>query len=61
MGKRVRVVVKLVVEVDAEEWNAAYGCGDKASEIRKDVKSYLLNQVSQSPGVQESSGTVDLG
>lgn len=61
MGKRVRVVVKLVVEVDAEEWNAAYGCGDKVAEIRENVKDYMLNMAQGSAGVEESSGTVDLG
>ncbi len=59
MSRRVKVVVKLIVEVDAEEWNAAYGCGDKVAEIREDVKRYMLNQTQQSPGVQESSGTVE--
>jgi hypothetical protein len=47
---RVRIPA-FTVEVDAEAWRITYGPNDK--NIRKDVRSYIMNGIDQSPAGEE--------
>lgn len=58
---KVRVV--LTVELDVEDWTTAYGVSG-ASEIRQDVREYILNMVQQGEtfcSTGEVPATVTLG
>lgn len=55
-----KIVVKLVIEVDPKAWNLSYGCGDTAAEVREDVRSYALGSVRDSAGMDETGATVEL-
>ena len=56
MGDRrpIRVTVTVTVDVDPEAWNAEYGEGATAAEVRKSVKSYIGNDLF---GIHFNSGT----
>ena len=58
MGKRIKVRVSLVIELDADEWLDTFGVS--GPEARADIKSYALGCVQQSAGIEECSGTVRL-
>lgn len=53
-----RIAVTVVIDVDPDEWADIYG-GDKA-DVRQDVKEYVLNDVQQSAGMQDTGATVTL-
>ena len=42
-----KIGVVLTVEVDPEAWALEYGTGTTASEVRQDVRDYVLNMVQQ--------------
>lgn len=41
-----KVQIKLTVDVDVAAWCVEYGC--ERSEVREDVKTYLVDQIRQS-------------
>lgn len=53
-----KIRVALTVEIDADKW-AEYN-GKERSEVRDDVRSYVLNQVQCSASIEEADGTADL-
>lgn len=55
-----KIKISLTIEVDPQEWAAVYGTGTAAAEVREDVKTYVQNQVWESPGIQESGGKVTI-
>lgn len=56
-----KINVTLSIDVDPKEWLAVgYGGGESASEIREDVKQYVLNHVQGAAGIEESDAVVTL-
>jgi len=46
-----RIRIAFTVEVDPDAWRETYGPNDK--DIRKDVRSYIMNGIDQSPAGEE--------
>lgn len=44
-----KVRIALTVEVDPEAWNAAYGRGASAAEVREDVQDWALHTLTEHP------------
>ena len=42
-----KVTVTLVVDVDPQDWDADYGTGTSAADVRADVKRHVLNAALQ--------------
>jgi hypothetical protein len=55
-----KIRVELAIEVDPRKWDNTYGNGSKPSEVRTDVKAYILNTVQCSPGFEDSGATAEL-
>ena len=54
-----KVSVTLTIDVDKDEWlSVGYGSGESDSEVRADIKSYILNHVQGSAGMDESGAVV---
>lgn len=53
-----KIAVTVVIEVNPEEWVDIYGT-DRA-DVRQDVKEYVLNDIQQSAGMQDTGATVTL-
>lgn len=51
-----KIVVQVVVEVDPEAWADEYGISK--SEVRQDIKDYVLSNVQGSPGVLDTEATI---
>jgi hypothetical protein len=57
----VRVVVPLIVEIDATAWNFTFGTGTSRKAIVEDVRRYVLTSVQGLSAIaDECSGTVTL-
>jgi hypothetical protein len=54
-----KVSVNLVIEVDPDSWDLAYGTGTKVADIRDDVREYVLNAMLSTAPVDEG-GIVDV-
>lgn len=52
-----KIIVQIVVEIDANQWAELNGLESK-SDVRADVKSYILNNVQQAAMIQDAEGTV---
>lgn len=52
-----RIAIKLVVEVDAENWQRHYNDGEQQprSELRADVVHYVASQLYNSPAQQSGA------
>lgn len=48
-GEGVKVSITVTVDVDPAGWAAEYGC--ERSEVRQDVRRYVVDAVTQLPGV----------
>lgn len=55
-----RITVTLEITVDPEAWYDVYGQGRTLAEVRRDVREYVLNDIQQSAGMQETEATVVL-
>ena len=55
-----KISVRLTIDVEPSEWHAVYGNGDSASEVRQDVREYVLNAVQCLAGIEDSDATVTL-
>lgn len=53
-----KIAIHLVVDVDPKAWSEVYGM--PVNEVRDDVKTYILNQIQGSAGVEESGADVTL-
>jgi uncharacterized alkaline shock family protein YloU len=51
-----KIVVQLVVEVDPEAWADEYGVNK--SEVRQDIKDYVLNNVQNTAGMLDTDAEV---
>lgn len=51
-----KVQIKVTIEVDPAEWADEYGC--ERSEVRDDVRSYFVNQITQAQAVEDATLTV---
>ena len=47
-----KIRMAFTVEVDPDAWVNTYGCARE--DVREDVRSYLLNQITQSVGAEET-------
>lgn len=54
--RSVKIRITVVVDVDSEKWDPFATPAD----LRKDVKSYVLNLVQQSQAMQDAAGEVTL-
>lgn len=55
-----RIRVELVIEVDPESWDRTYGNGARRSDVREDVREYVLDAIQQSAAAQETGMTARL-
>lgn len=55
----IRVPITLVIHVDKEHWNTAYGTGTRAKEVSDDVRLYFDNLVKRAAVFDEIDGYVD--
>jgi hypothetical protein len=55
-----KILVTLAVDVDPQEWDEVYGNGSSPAEVRADIRSYILNHVQESAGMEDTSATVSL-
>lgn len=53
-----KVTLTVQVEVDRYHWDAAYGTGEAAAEVREDLRSYFRNHITMAPAVEDASLTV---
>ena len=53
MTNTMKVRITLTIDVDREAWSDIYGNGDAATEVREDVRSYVLEQIHQSAAADE--------
>jgi hypothetical protein len=56
-----KVSITLTIDVDKDEWlGVGYGGGETPAEVRADIKSYVLNHVQGSTGMNESGAVVTI-
>lgn len=60
MARPIKISVNLQVEVDPDEWVAAFGNGSTPAEVREAVKRYVLNNAQYAPCLEESGAKVTL-
>jgi len=60
MAGRIKVNLRLAIEVDAEAWDAAYGTGTDRARVAADVAAYVLHQVQESNAMVEAGAEVTL-
>ena len=53
MANTMKVRITLTIDVDRESWSDMYGTTDAATEVREDVRSYVLNQIQQSAAADD--------
>lgn len=53
-----RVTLTVQIEVDRYHWDAAYGNGESAAEVREDVRSYFRNHIAYADAIDHASLTV---
>lgn len=56
--KKRRVVMTFEIDVDFAEWQEVRGC--ERSEVREDIRSYLLTHVQGAPMLEDAGAEVGL-
>lgn len=56
--KMMKVRVNLLIEVDADRWADEYAILGTYFDVRKDIKEYVLDNVQQLYGIQETEASV---
>lgn len=53
-----KVQLTVTIEVDRYDWDAEYGTGESAAEVRSDVREYFKNHIFGASAVEDARLTV---